>query len=97
MNRWILRAGNAAKVMSLALCIGMAILPQRAGAAPISGADTVRGFYDTLLSTMRSGPELGASGRYAKLAPVVERVFDVPLMSRLAIGPTWATLSEAQR
>ena len=30
----------------------------------------------------RSGP--GQSGRYARLAPVVDRVFDIPLMTRLA-------------
>jgi phospholipid transport system substrate-binding protein len=57
----------------------------------------VRGFYDALLTTMRNGPTLGQSGRYARLAPVVDRVFDVPSMTRLAIGPTWATLSPAQQ
>jgi len=57
----------------------------------------VRGFYDTLLTTMRNGPTLGQSGRYARLAPVVDRVFDVPSMTRLAVGPTWATLPPAQQ
>src|SRR5215472_3963076 len=57
----------------------------------------VRGFYDTLLSTIKNGPTLGQSGRYARLAPVVDRVFDVPSMTRLAIGPSWATLPPAQQ
>jgi len=57
----------------------------------------VRGFYDALLTTMRNGPTLGQSGRYARLAPVVDRVFDVPSMTRLAIGSSWAALSPAQQ
>jgi phospholipid transport system substrate-binding protein len=46
---------------------------------------------------MRSGPSLGARGRYAQLEPVVRRVFDIPFMTRLAVGPQWAGLDEAQR
>jgi len=57
----------------------------------------VRGFYDTLLTTMKNGPTLGQSGRYARLAPVVDRVFDVSSMTRLAVGPTWAALSPARQ
>ena len=59
--------------------------------------DSVRSLYDTLLTTMQDGRTLGQSGRYAKLAPVVSRLFDVPLMARLAVGPSWATLSPAQQ
>ncbi len=46
---------------------------------------------------MRQGGGLGESGRYAKLAPVVDRTFDIPLMTRLAIGPAWETLSPAKQ
>jgi phospholipid transport system substrate-binding protein len=46
---------------------------------------------------MKNGRALGQSGRYAKLAPVVDRVFDVPSMTRLAIGSSWATLPPAQQ
>jgi phospholipid transport system substrate-binding protein len=46
---------------------------------------------------MKNGPTLGQSGRYARLAPVVDRVFDLPSMTRLAVGPSWATLSPAQQ
>ena len=79
---------------SAALCLGLITTAQPAAAA---GGDTVRTFYDTLLANMRSGPSLGASGRYARIAPVVRRVFDIPFMTRLAVGPEWASLTEAQR
>jgi len=57
----------------------------------------VRGFYQVLLATMKNGPTLGQTGRYAALAPVVNSVFDVPFMAQLAVGPSWDTLSPAQQ
>ncbi len=82
----------------LALCVGLALPAQRAAAVPNSGgAATVQAFYSTLLDTMRNGPQLGAQGRYAKLAPAIAQSFDIPLMTRIAVGPDWATLTPAQQ
>jgi phospholipid transport system substrate-binding protein len=75
----------------------LAICGESAAALSVSPQDSVRGFYDTLLTTMKDGRTLGQSGRYARLAPVVGRLFDVSLMARLAIGPSWATLSRTQQ
>jgi phospholipid transport system substrate-binding protein len=46
---------------------------------------------------MKNGRILGRSGRFARLAPVVRRSFDVASMARLSVGPSWTGLSEAQR
>jgi len=62
-------------------------------AAPSSGGDAVQGLYDALLSTMKSGKALGQSGRFTQLG----RSFDIAAITRLSIGPTWASLAEAQR
>jgi phospholipid transport system substrate-binding protein len=78
--------------LSLALSLILGVLAGRTAALAANPQDSVRGFYDTLLTTMKNGPTLGQSGRYARLAPVVDRVFDVRSMTRLAIGPSWATL-----
>jgi phospholipid transport system substrate-binding protein len=86
-------AGAALVVAVLAL----ALLPRPAAASPASGGDAVRGFYATLLSTMKDGAALGESGRYARIEPVVRKTFDLPLMARLAVGPAWTGFSEAQR
>jgi phospholipid transport system substrate-binding protein len=40
---------------------------------------------------------LGQSGRFTQLEPVIRRTFDIPAMARLSVGPSWASLSEAQR
>jgi phospholipid transport system substrate-binding protein len=70
---------------------------ESAAGVPADPVDSVRNFYDTLLTTMKDGPTLGQSGRYARLAPVVGRLFDVPLMARLAVGASWATFSPIQQ
>jgi phospholipid transport system substrate-binding protein len=81
----------------LALCAGLALPAQRAAATTTDGADTVKSFYTTLLDTMRSGRQLGARGRYARLAPVIQQSFDIPLMTRLAVGLEWNSLTQAQQ
>ena len=94
----LLRRASAGKFTSLCLAvlltIGLFPLSATAAAAP---QEVVRGFYGTLLITMRQGPVLGQSGRYARLEPVVDRTFDIPLMSRLALGPTWGKLDPTQQ
>jgi phospholipid transport system substrate-binding protein len=69
--------------------------PGAASAGEAGG--TVQGLYNSLLMTMRNGSALGESGRYAELAPVIRRSFDLPIMARLSVGPTWATLTPAQQ
>jgi phospholipid transport system substrate-binding protein len=64
------------------------------GAAP--GASVQR-FYDDLLAVMRDAKRLGFDGRYSRLAPTVERAFDLPLMTRIAIGPGWAQIPADQQ
>jgi phospholipid transport system substrate-binding protein len=96
MKRSTTKTGRKLGLAAAALGIALAALAPAADAMA-SGAETVRSLYDTLLATMRSGPALGPSGRYARIEPVVRRVFDINFMTRLAVGPEWATLSEAQR
>lgn len=79
------------------LCLGLAGAPAPALSMGATGADSVRTLYNTLLTTMRSGPSLGAQGRYARIAPIVRQVFDVPYMTQLAVGPQFANLDAMQR
>ncbi len=67
------------------------------GAAAPAPADTVRRFYDALLTTMQNGPSLGPKGRYAALEPIIGRTFDIPYMTRVATGAAWGRLSDHQR
>jgi phospholipid transport system substrate-binding protein len=85
------------KAAILAAVLGLAVVPYPAHAAPASGGDTVQGLYDALLNTMKNGRTLGQSGRFTQLEPVIRRTFDIPSMARLSVGPSWGTLTEAQK
>ena len=39
---------------------------------------------------MKQGDQLGFAGRYKKLEPAVKAAFDLPLMTRFAVGLDWA-------
>jgi phospholipid transport system substrate-binding protein len=84
-------------VAGVAVMLVLTALSQPVFAAPVSGSDTIRGLYDVLLSTMKNGRTLGQSGRFVQLEPVIRKTFDVATMTRLAVGPTWTTMSESQR
>ncbi len=66
-------------------------------AATAAPSDTVKGFYDTLLATMKDAKSLGFAGRRDKLAPALARAFDIPQMTRLAVGPRWQALTPQQQ
>jgi len=86
------------KIASLCVALLVAVgLSTPASAAVSNPGDSVRSFYNVLLGNMQQGRMLGESGRYARLAPVVNRTFDIPLMTRLAVGPTWETLSQPEQ
>jgi len=88
------RGRTASLCLALLLAVGIAA---RAVALLPNPQDSVRSFYDTLLTTMKAGATPGESGRHARLAPVIDRLFDVPAMARLAVGPSWETLSPTQQ
>jgi phospholipid transport system substrate-binding protein len=83
--------------MAALLAVGIVASTGATAAEPAGAATPVRGFYDTLLHTMQQGDKLGQNGRFAALEPVVERTFDIPYMTRMAVGPSWSSLSETKR
>jgi phospholipid transport system substrate-binding protein len=85
------------KAATFAVVLGLITVPYPAHPASVSGSDTVQGLYDSLLSTMKNGRTLGQSGRFTQLEPVIRRTFDIPSMTRLSVGLSWAGLTEAQR
>jgi phospholipid transport system substrate-binding protein len=57
----------------------------------------VQRLHASLLESMQAGSRLAITDRYRKLEPVIEQVFDLPLMTRLAIGPAWTNFSGEQQ
>ena len=65
-------------------------LPARAQGA---ASDVVERFHAALISVMRDAQRLGVRGRFDRLAPVMAQSFDLPAMTRIAVGPPWAGFS----
>jgi phospholipid transport system substrate-binding protein len=57
----------------------------------------VQRLHTSLLESMRAGSSLSITDRYRKLEPVIEQVFDLPVMTRIAIGPGWTNFSAEQQ
>jgi phospholipid transport system substrate-binding protein len=81
------------------LGLAMAVLATggKAVAADGSPTATVESFYQALLGVMKEGPSLGFGGRRERLAPAIKQAFDLPLMTRLMVGPHWSSLSPEQQ
>lgn len=73
------------------LCAGAA--RRAAGEPPDPAVKTIRAFYDALLSVMKQAQQLGVRGRYDKLDAPVRAAFDLPLMTRIAVGPAWTSMA----
>ena len=97
MRKPIMSIAPVWKAVALGAGIGLAMFSCPVLAAPASGSDTVQGLYDALLTTMKNGRTLGQSGRFTQLQPVIRRSFDIASMARLSVGPSWASLTDAQR
>jgi phospholipid transport system substrate-binding protein len=83
--------------------IGTGVLAT-AGAGAATASETtsqpqqvVGGLDGSLLDVMQNAKQLGFDGRYKKLLPVVNQVFDVRFMTQTAIGSAWSTLTPDQQ
>ena len=66
-----------------AISLFLASLSWVAAAQPVDPAiATVQSLDDGLLAIMHSGSAAGMAGRSRAIAPVIDRTFDLPLMSR---------------
>jgi phospholipid transport system substrate-binding protein len=85
------------KAAGFAAMLMFASVAGHGAAMAAGGGDTIQSLYASLLSTMKNGSTLGESGRFAQLEPVIRNSFDLPVMARLSVGPSWAGLSAAQQ
>lgn len=52
---------------------------------------------DGLIAIMKGGSSLETQGRIAKIGPVVDQTFDIPLITRLSVGPDWVKVAPADQ
>ena len=87
---------RAAPALSAALLICALAAPALpAWAADDPAAVSVQNFYDALTASMKAGG--GTKARFDKLKPAVEQDFDLPGMTALSVGPSWASIPAADQ
>ncbi len=92
------RSASRRTALFTGLALGLALAAPMARAAQADPAAVkIDAFDKALIETMKAGPPLGAQGRYRKLLPVVEATFDLPLMTRVAVGASWTAMPEADQ
>ena len=83
------------------LALAFALLLPLSLTAPAAIAAEPRQAVETLdsalLDAMKNASSLGFRGRYQKLEPVLDQVFNLPLMARIAVGPDWSSLTSSQQ
>lgn len=94
MSSKLARMGAVAgMVLAGSMLGGVAVMAQVADPAVAS----VEALDNGLLSIMKAGKAAGEEGRAQRLAPVIDRVFDIPLMTRLSVGPTWNSIKPSDQ
>jgi phospholipid transport system substrate-binding protein len=79
------------------LMLSAAVPPLALAQAADGPAITIKDLNATLLGTMKQAQALGVQGRYQALNPVLSKTYDTPLMARLAVGQSWASLQPEQQ
>ena len=77
-------AAAAVAVLAAPIALAQANDPARA---------TVQTLCDGLSATMKADKAAGLRGREAVIGPVVDRTFDIPLMTRLSVGAGWTGIA----
>ncbi len=81
----------------LCAALQMAVAASAFAAASDPAAVQVQALSNSLLKSMRAGPALSMTERFRDLEPVIEQVFALPLVTRLSVGPDWASFSPQQQ
>jgi phospholipid transport system substrate-binding protein len=61
---------------------------------PTAAKMVVEDFHGALLAAMKSGKGGGFDARQKLLDPVVRKNFDLPLMTRIVVGPGWQGMAQ---
>jgi phospholipid transport system substrate-binding protein len=67
------------------------------GAPSDPAAAQVQTLNAALLKSMHAGSTISTAERYKQLQPVIEQIFAMPLVTRLAVGPHWTGFSPEQQ
>ncbi|MBV8243660.1 MAG: hypothetical protein JOY75_23005, partial [Hyphomicrobiales bacterium] len=74
-------------LMAVVLLV-LGLLPLRAQ-TPSAAVAKIQTYYQQLMPTIQQAARLSVRERDKRFSPVFAAVFDIPTMTRLAVGPAW--------
>lgn len=80
----------------LALAVASVSVAEQAGVTKQPG-EIVDSLHSELLDVMKEAATLGYQGRYSRLVPVLNELFDIPFMAKKSVGRYWKTVDEQGR
>ncbi|HEY7243123.1 MAG TPA: ABC transporter substrate-binding protein [Xanthobacteraceae bacterium] len=83
-------------LMAIGLSVLPGLLPLRAQ-APSAAVIKIQTYYQQLMPTIQQAARLSVRERDRRFTPVFTAVFDMPTMTRLAVGPPWRSFSAEQQ
>jgi phospholipid transport system substrate-binding protein len=87
---------SVAGIMAVAVMVLLGLLPLRAQ-TPSAAVAKIQTYYQQLMPTIQQAARLSVRERDRRFTPVFAAVFDMPTMTRLAVGPAWKTFSAEQQ
>lgn len=89
------RVQNRVGATVMAAAMMAACVPAALAQAGDPAAQTIDGLDAGLIATMKAAG--GVATRARIITPAVDRAFDLPLMTRLSVGPAWTSFSAAEQ
>jgi phospholipid transport system substrate-binding protein len=72
-------------------------LPSSRAQTPSAAVTKIEAYYQQLMPTIQQAARLSVRERDRRFTPVFAAVFDIPTMTRLAVGPPWRSFSAEQQ
>ena len=89
-------AALMSRIVAVVAVLLSGLLPLRAQ-TPSPAVAKIQSYYQQLMPTIQQAARLSVRERDRRFAPVFAAVFDMPTMTRLAVGPAWKTFSAEQQ
>src|SRR6266478_701173 len=87
---------STTRIMVITAMVVFGSLPLQAQ-TPSAAAAHIQTYYQELMPTIRQAARLTVRERDKRFAPAITAAFDLPTMTRLAVGPPWKSFSPAQQ
>jgi phospholipid transport system substrate-binding protein len=83
-------------LLAIVLVLLLGLTPLRAQ-TPSAAVTKIQSYYQQLMPTIQQAARLSVRERDKRFSPVFTAVFDIPTMTRLAVGPAWKSFSAEQQ